>query len=99
MDEATLSGWKKHPEVLGILASWRDPFKARFGEVASALHRRAVKGHVPAARALADILGENSPDRLEVRNATNLADFLREHQEPVTLPWKATKSIDARTTN
>lgn len=76
VDQTTLSAWKKHPDVVAVISSWRDPFKAAFGEVASALFQRAKKGHVPSARTLADILGEMSPAKMELGVGT-LADFFR----------------------
>lgn len=90
VDQTTLSSWKQHPDYLAAIAEWRADYKARFGEVASALHRKAKTGHVPAARTLAEILGELAPQKLITKNVTSLEDLFRQEQAGLDTPqgWK-----------
>lgn len=67
--EDTLSRWKNSDKGRQILMRWQEPYKARFVEVARALHQVATDpthDHmVQAARTLADIYGLFAPKKIE----------------------------------
>jgi hypothetical protein len=63
---STLVEWRRHPAVLAVLQGWRDTYKANFSQVVEALERKARKGDVPAARLLAEVLGELSAAKSEI---------------------------------
>lgn len=73
---STLSDWKRHPEVRGVLASWRESYRPDFGQVVDAMFQKAKRGDVQAARLLGDWLGENAPTKIDQTTRTTLADYL-----------------------
>lgn len=61
LSEFTVVRWKRHPEVVQLLSEWRTRVKSEFGLVAANMMRLAMGDGpqaVPAARLLADVLGE-----------------------------------------
>lgn len=68
-DPGTLSHWKKRPEVMAVIAAWREDYRLSFSDVVLAIHRKAIgastRGDVQAARLLGDWLGENAPQQIE----------------------------------
>lgn len=68
---STLSQWRRLPVIQAITKDWRESYKAHFSEVVDAMLRQARRGNVPAARLLAEILGELSPTKAEI---TQLGD-------------------------
>lgn len=73
---STLSVWKRHPEVRGALASWRESYKPDFAQVVDAMFQKAKRGDVQAARLLGDWLGENAPTKVDQTTRMTLADYL-----------------------
>lgn len=75
----TVSRWKKHPEVVGVLAAFRERLAGEFALAATNMLRLA-KGDgpqaVPAFRAIAEVMGMNAPQKLDVTGRMTLADFL-----------------------
>jgi hypothetical protein len=63
--ESTVSEWRKAPDVLAVLQGWRDSYSRAFVRVMDAAFRKAIGGDVSAMRFLADVLGMNSPTRIE----------------------------------
>ena len=77
VSEATLSDWKKTaPEVLAAAKEFKDsPYiLVGFAEATRRMAEEAKRGKVNAYRALADVLGEMAPQKVEYGT---LADFLR----------------------
>lgn len=62
---STLSAWRRLPLIQAVTKDWRDAYAAHFSEVVDALMRQARRGNVPAARLLAEILGQLAPTRVE----------------------------------
>jgi hypothetical protein len=73
---STLSDWKRHPEVRGLLSQWRETYKPDFAQVVDAMFQKAKAGDVQAARLLGDWLGENAPTKIDQTTRTTLADYL-----------------------
>lgn len=65
---STLSAWRRLPLIQAITKDWRDAYAARFSEVVDAMWRKARAGNAPAARLLAEILGQLAPSRIEQTN-------------------------------
>ncbi len=66
---ATLSDWKHRPEYKSVIQGWRDSLKESFGEIGAALFAKAKAGDVPAARLLAEVLGEKASGAPRPRRA------------------------------
>lgn len=68
-DAATLSDWKKRPEIKLLITAWAESYRTAWPDVVLAMHRKAIgettKGDVGAARLLGDWLGENAPQQIE----------------------------------
>lgn len=63
--ESTVSEWRKAPDVLATLQGWRDSYGRSFVRVMDAAFQKAIRGDVSAMRFIADVLGMNSPTRIE----------------------------------
>lgn len=74
--QSTLSDWKRTPEVQSVLREWRAPYQTVFVEAVDAIFKKAKAGDVSAFRALAEVLGENAPHKLDVTNRMTLAEYL-----------------------
>jgi hypothetical protein len=65
LSRSTLSEWRKSPDVVAILEGWRASYSKAFVRVMDAAFQKAIRGDVSAMRFLADVLGMNSPQRIE----------------------------------
>lgn len=74
--QSTLSDWKHSPEVQAVLRDWRESYRTGFVEAVEAVFRKAKQGDVPAFKALAEVLGENAPQKTEISGRMSLSDFL-----------------------
>lgn len=66
--DSTLSEWRRLPLIQAVTKDWRDAYAAHFSEIVDAMMRRARAGNVPAARLLAEILGQLAPTKIEQTN-------------------------------
>lgn len=84
---STLSAWRRLPLIQAVTRDWRESYKAHFSEVVDALMRQARRGNVPAARLLAEVLGELAPTKLEQTNIDSplgqLMTELRDMNKPL----------------
>jgi hypothetical protein len=83
VSEATLSDWKKtSPEVLAAAKAIKESpaIRVGFAEATRRMAEEAKGGKVNAYRALADVLGELAPSKIEMGGS--LADFLRGTAKP-----------------
>ena len=79
VSEFTVARWKHHPEVLGLLAGWRARKATDFALAAANMLRLALGDGpqaVAAFRAVAEVMGENAPQKIDVTGRMTLADFL-----------------------
>lgn len=83
VDQSTLSDWKRGPEFAQAAASYRTAFKPRFVEATMTMLDLAVRGNVNAYRAVADVLGENAPQKVDLTSRMTLTDFLSKATFPV----------------
>ncbi len=78
VSRTTLSTWRRLPVIQAIVSDWRNSYKAHFNEVVDAMLRQARRGNVPAARLLAEILGELAPTKIESTTDSPFAALMTE---------------------
>lgn len=79
VSEFTVARWKHHPEVQGLLAGWRARKGGEFALAAANMLRLALGDGpqaVAAFKAIAEVMGENAPQKIDVTGRMTLADFL-----------------------
>lgn len=79
VSEFTVSRWRHHPEVLGLLAAWRTNLTPEFAKIVANMIRLAMgtgPQAVAAAKLCADVMGMNAPTKLDVSGKMTMADFL-----------------------
>lgn len=81
VDQGTLSGWKRTPEVMQVLEQWRESFKPEIGEVVAKMLDAARRGDVPAARLVGDWFGLEAPKKLEHSGKVGLLEWLGSNAE------------------
>ena len=69
----TLSEWKRSPEFVGKQEAYRTLFRADFVDATRVMLGRAKQGDVAAYVAVAKVLGENAPDKVDVNVVDRVA--------------------------
>lgn len=76
----TLSEWKRSPEFVGRQEAYRTHFRADFVDATRVMLGLAKKGDVSAYQAVARVLGENAPEKLEHTGKQGLLEWLGAQQ-------------------
>lgn len=85
VSRVTMWEWKKSPEFVAVQDSYRTLFRVDFVDATRAMLGRAKAGDVSAYVAVARVLGENAPEKVEHSGLT-LMDWLAERARAKTQP-------------
>lgn len=102
VDAATLSDWKRHPEVRAVLDGWREAMRPGVSQVVMAVFQRAKGGDMQAARLFGEWFGLGAPKKVDLSGKIGLMEWLgsnaeqldprREGESPRALPERTART-------